>query len=198
MIKIIIASKNKGKIKEIKRILILPGVKLLSYEDVGDWEDIEENGNTYEENAYLKAEALVKKFNLPVVADDSGLEVEALGGKPGVDSARYAGDKATDEDRIRKLLNELKEVPEKERKARFRCLALYLSPTGEAIAAEGVLEGKIGFEPKGSNGFGYDPIFIPDGYDKTLAEFSLQEKNKLSHRGKAFHRLREKLIAALF
>lgn len=196
--KIIIASKNKGKIKEIKRILILPGVILLSYKDVGDWEDIEESKNTYEENAYLKAEALVKKFNLPVVADDSGLEVEALGGKPGVHSAIYAGDRATDEDRIRKLLNELKEVPEKERKARFRCLALYLSPSGEAITAEGVLEGKIGFEPRGSNGFGYDPIFIPDGYDKTLAEFSLQEKNKLSHRGKAFRRLREKLMAALF
>lgn len=196
--KILIASKNKGKIKEIKKILVLPGVELLSFEEVGDWEDIEEKGETYEENAYSKAEALVKKFKLPVVADDSGLEVEALGGKPGVNSARYAGDKATDEERIRKLLNELSEVPEGERKARFRCLALYLSPSGEVITAEGVLEGKIGFEPRGSNGFGYDPVFIPEGYDKTLAELSLQEKNKLSHRGKAFRRLRDKLMAALF
>lgn len=196
--KILIASKNRGKIREIKRILVLPGVRLFTYEDVGDWEDVEEKGRTYEENAYLKAEVLVKKFNLPVVADDSGLEVEALGGKPGVNSARYAGDKATDEDKIKKLLNELRGVPEIERKARFRCIALYLSPSGEAITAEGVLEGKIGFDPKGSNGFGYDPIFIPEGYDKTLAELSLQEKNKLSHRGKAFRRLRDKLMAAFF
>ncbi len=196
--KILIASKNKGKIKEIKKILVLPGVKLLSYEEVGEWEEIEESGKTYEENAYLKAKALVKRFNLAVVADDSGLEVEALGGRPGVNSARYAGEKATDEEKVRKLLRELEKVPEDGRRARFRCVALYLSPSGEVITAEGVLEGRISFEPKGSNGFGYDPIFIPEGNNKTLAELSLQEKNKLSHRGRAFRRLRDKLMAAFF
>ncbi len=195
---ILIASKNKGKIREIKQILVLPGIKLLSFEDVGDWEDIEEKGKTYEENAYLKADFLVKKFSLPVVADDSGLEVEALKGEPGINSARYAGEKATDEERIKKLLEELEGVPEGKRRARFRCLALYHSPLGEVITAEGVLEGKIGFEPRGESGFGYDPVFIPEGYDKTLAELGLQEKNKLSHRGRAFRRLREKLKAALF
>lgn len=197
MLKVLIASKNQGKIREIKQILVLPGLRLLSYEDVDDWGEIRETGKTYEENAYLKAQFLLRKFGLPVVADDSGLEVEALGGRPGVNSALYAGEKAADEERVKKLLTELEGVPEEHRRARFRCIALFLSPLGEVITAEGVLEGRIGFEPRGSGGFGYDPVFIPDGCTKTLAELSLQEKNKLSHRGKAFRRLREKLEAAL-
>jgi XTP/dITP diphosphohydrolase len=190
-LKIILATRNSGKITEIKRILTLPQIDFLTYEDFTDWPEVEEEGSNYEENAYIKAAALMEKFGLPAVADDSGLEVDALRGEPGIHSSRYSGQ--GDEANIALLLNKLKGVPWEERTARFRCWAVFVHPDDVVLAADGLCEGHIGFEPKGEGGFGYDPVFIPLGYEVTMAQLPLQEKNKLSHRGKAFRNLRRKL-----
>jgi XTP/dITP diphosphohydrolase len=191
--RIIIASRNEGKIKEIKKIMDLPGVTFLTYRDLRSWPQIEESGQTFEENAVIKAKILMHKFGLPVVADDSGLEVDALKGAPGVLSSRFAGKEASDEENNQKLLAALKSVPQKKRTARFRCVAIYLEPSGRIIKAEGVLEGQIGYEKKGSSGFGYDPLFIPLGQKRTLAEIGLEEKNRISHRAQAFRKLSAEL-----
>jgi XTP/dITP diphosphohydrolase len=191
--KIIIASRNEGKIREIKEIMDLPKVTFLTYKDLEGWPKIEENGQTFEENAVIKAEILMYKFGLPVIADDSGLEVDALKGAPGVLSSRFAGREASDEENNQKLLAALKSVPERARTARFRCVAIYLDPSGRRVKAEGVLEGEIGYEKRGSSGFGYDPLFIPVGERRTLAEMSLEEKNQISHRAQAFRKLSSEL-----
>lgn len=190
--KIILSTKNEGKIREIKNIFNIPGVELLTYRDFEDWPSISEDGKSFEENAIKKAQVVKGKFSLPVIADDSGLEVDYLKGKPGALSSRYSG--GGDEENIRKVLRELEGVPLEERKARFRCVAVFLSLDDVVLTAEGVCEGHIAFSPRGERGFGYDPIFIPLGYNKTMAELSLSEKNKISHRGKAFRRLREKVL----
>lgn len=190
--KIVLSTKNEGKIREIKNIFNIPGIELLTYRDFEDWPSISEDGKSFEENAIKKAQVVKEKFNLPVIADDSGLEVDYLKGKPGVLSSRYSG--GGDEENIRKVLKELEGVPLEGRKARFRCVAVFLSVDDVILTAEGVCEGHIAFSPRGEKGFGYDPIFIPLGYDKTMAELSLSEKNKISHRGKAFRRLKEKVL----
>ncbi len=190
--KIILSTKNEGKIREIKNIFNIPGIELLTYTDFEDWPSISEDGKIFEENAIKKAQVVKEKFNLPVIAEDSGLEIEYLEGKPGVLSSRYSG--GGDEENIRKVLKELEGVPLEERKARFRCVAVFLSVDDVVLTAEGVCEGHIAFSPKGEKGFGYDPIFIPLGCDKTMAELSISEKNKISHRGKAFRRLRKKVL----
>jgi XTP/dITP diphosphohydrolase len=186
---IIFASKNRGKIEEVKKILGEQNFIIRSLLDYENFPDIEETGNTFEENAKLKAAAVYKKFNMPVIADDSGLAVEQLKGAPGVYSARYAGENVTYEENNRKLIEELKSFPESHR-AKFLCTAVYFDGEKYIIAA-GELSGNIISTPRGTNGFGYDPIFIPEGSQLTLAEISSEEKNKISHRAKAFNKLKQ-------
>lgn len=194
-IKIVVATKNKGKAREIARLLALPQVDFISLEEAGAGSlKVEEIHNTYFENALLKAKEAARATGLPAVADDSGLEVDALDGAPGVFSARFAGEEGNDEKNIEKLLNVLEGVPAEERTARFRCVAVAYFPEEDVVlSAEGVCDGRIIEEKRGTGGFGYDPVFIPDGYTQTFAEMSLAEKNKISHRSKAFRLLRRKL-----
>ena len=180
---IIIASNNKNKISEMKEKLKPFNIDVISQKEAGIEIEVEETGTTFEENSILKAEAIFKLTNKPVIADDSGLEIDALNGEPGVYSHRYAGDNATDEDRINKILDLIKDVPEDERTARFKCVICYIDNEGNKHIFEGISEGKIGFNTNGNNGFGYDPIFIYDG--RTFAEMTKEEKNQVSHRGRA-------------
>ena len=195
---IVIASKNIGKIKEIRHFFSsgslpqnIQKIKWLTFEDFPDLPDIDEGSESFIENAKLKALRIAESTGKTALADDSGLEVDALGGNPGVTSSRYAGPSATDEKNRKKLLSELKDIrlPEK-RSARFKCVMVLSSPGNDFInISEGVCEGKIGFAEVGTNGFGYDSIFIPEGFDKTMAELSNFEKNSISHRGKALKEL---------
>lgn len=188
---LIIATKNDSKIKEITQILDAQ-IDFKTYKDFADWPNVKETGNTFQENALLKAKALADKYKIAAVADDSGLVVEALGGEPGTRSSRYAGREATDEQNIAKLLSKLKGI--KNRQAAFVAVVAYYHPSGQTIITEGKIKGHIIMEPRGTGGFGYDPIFIPKGYDKTFAQMSAEDKNKLSHRGQAFRKLKESLF----
>lgn len=190
--KFIIATNNQKKLKELERILNPLGINAVSAKDEGiSLDDVEETGTTFAENALLKAEAAFKKTGLPSVADDSGLCVDILNGRPGIYSARYAGENATDSDKNNKLLSELKDVPENDRTAHFTCAICCVLPNGEKIEVEGVCEGSIAFEPHGNGGFGYDPIFKYG--DKSYAELSSDEKDLISHRGKALRKLKAEL-----
>jgi XTP/dITP diphosphohydrolase len=195
-LRLVLASANPDKTKEITAILSsVPGVVLLPRPP--SVPDVEETGDTLVDNARLKARALVDATGSAAVADDTGLEVDALGGAPGVYSARFAGRKATYMDNVAKLLAELDRVgavdPER-RHAHFRSVALVAFPDGEEIWVDGGLRGTITGEPAGTGGFGYDPVFAPDGFDdRTLAEMSPEEKNAISHRGRAFRALAERL-----
>ena len=190
--KFIIATNNQKKLKELERILNPLGINAVSAKEEGiSLDDVEETGTTFAENAYLKAEAAFKKTGLPSVADDSGLCVDVLDGRPGIYSARYAGENATDEDKNNKLLAELNDVPEKDRTAHFTCAICCILPSGEKIEVEGVCEGSIAFEPHGNGGFGYDPIFKYG--DKRYADLSSDEKDAVSHRGKALRKLKTEL-----
>lgn len=184
MDKIILASNNKNKLVELKEKLKKYGIEVVSQKEAGYDIEVEETGTTFEENATLKAEAIYEKSKMPVIADDSGLEIDALNGAPGIYSHRFAGENATDEDRINKVLGLMKDVPEKERTARFKTDICFIDEKGEKHIFEGVSEGKIGFEKKGTNGFGYDPIFISEN-GKTFAELTREQKNEISHRGRA-------------
>ena len=186
--KIALATKNQGKIKEIRSILEGLSVELVSLEELSIEELPPEDGSTFEENALKKARFVAQKSGLPAVADDSGLEVDALDGRPGVYSARYGG--TTDEERYLKLLEELKDIPEPERTARFRCVIALVTPEGEEKTFEGVLEGRITRRPRGKYGFGYDPVFYLPDKGKTLAEMRPEEKNLVSHRARALEKLR--------
>lgn len=195
--KFIIATNNQKKLKELERILNPLGINAVSAKDEGiSLDDVEETGITFAENALLKAEAAFKKTGLPSVADDSGLCVDALDGRPGIHSARYAGENATDSDKNNKLLSELKDVPEKDRTAHFTCAICCILPDGEKIEVEGRCEGSIAFEPHGNGGFGYDPIFKYS--DKSYAELSSDEKDSISHRGKALRKLKTELEKYLY
>jgi XTP/dITP diphosphohydrolase len=188
MKKLFIASKNSGKIKEIKAYLSELGIEIFSLLDMQSLNDIAETGKTFEENAFIKAKALFDIVKLPVLADDSGLEVDPLNGEPGVYSARYAGPGASDSDNIRKLLDELKDVQSDSRTARFKCiLVLYDGISKRSF--EGACEGRIIDSIRGDEGFGYDPVFVPKGYEKTFAELGIKVKNELSHRAKALKSL---------
>jgi len=194
---ILIASSNKGKIKEIKHILgDIKGIKLILLSEIHEHGfDVEEHGKTFQENALIKAKAYAEKFGCVSLADDSGLEIDHLKGAPGIASARYAGENATDEDRVKKLLGELKDVPATKRSARFKCVVCLYDPSSDdKMFAEGVCSGVIGTVPSGNNGFGYDPIFIPGGFKCTMAELLPEQKNSISHRGKALQSLKEKLL----
>jgi XTP/dITP diphosphohydrolase len=182
---LIFATHNKNKLKEVNSLMPAT-INLLSLDDVNFTEDIEETESTIEGNALLKAEAVYKKTRLNCFADDSGLLVDALNGAPGVYSARYAGEQKNDHDNIEKLLEELN--TKTNRKAHFKTvMALVLN--NEKHLFEGIINGTITTEKKGSNGFGYDPVFMPDGYDKTFAEMSFDQKSSISHRAIALHKL---------
>lgn len=185
--KIVIASNNKGKIREIAEILLPYGYEVVSQTDSGAEVDIEETGNTFAENAAIKARAVYNICKTAVIADDSGLEVDILNGAPGVYSHRYAGENASDADRNRKLLEELKDVPDEKRGAQFSCVICYIDENGSEELISGVCRGKIGYEPLGENGFGYDPVFMYG--DRSFAQIGAEEKNKISHRAKALQRL---------
>ncbi|MBO4897739.1 MAG: XTP/dITP diphosphatase [Clostridia bacterium] len=181
----ILATKNKGKVKELKEII--KGADIITMDEAGFHDDIEENGKTFEENALIKARAVCKELGVPAMADDSGLEVFALSMRPGIYSARYAGENATDEDRVKKLLSEMD--GKEDRRARFVCAAALCMPDGREIVCRGETNGNLLYAPQGTGGFGYDPIFVPVGFDKTFAEIPQEEKNKISHRRRAFDKL---------
>ena len=185
MKKLLVATHNRGKLREYKELLSDLPVTLIYLDDVGIHQDVPETGHTFEENALQKATAYARLSGLLTLADDSGLEVDALGGAPGIHSARYAGPNATDEDRIRKLLTELRHVPPEERTARFRCVIAVATPEGATYTAEGTVEGRIVDTPRGSHGFGYDPIFLLPDRGQTMAELPPEEKNRISHRARA-------------
>lgn len=186
---ILIATKNKGKAKEFEVLFYPKGYKVLTLLDMDDHLDVEETGKTFEENAKLKAETISSYYNLPVLADDSGLMVDALDGRPGIYSARYAGEEKNDESNLQKVLAELKDIPDDERTARFYCALAFAIPGEETRLYKGTIEGRITKEPKGSNGFGYDPIFYVPSKEKTMAELSADEKNEISHRAQAIRYL---------
>lgn len=191
----IIATHNPGKVKEFKEILEPRGYDVKSLAEIGFKEEIEETGHTFEENAILKAEAVAKAVNKMVIADDSGLSIDNLGGRPGVYSARYAGEQKDDQANIEKVLSELKGIEKEQRTARFRCALAVSIPGEETKTVEGHVEGYIAEEPRGEYGFGYDPIFIVKDKDKTMAELTSDEKNKISHRADALKKL-SKLLEA--
>ncbi len=194
---LLVATHNPGKVREYARLLRDLPVRLTFLDEVGITEAVPETGATFEENAVLKARAYARRTGLLTLADDSGLEVDALGGAPGVHSARYAGPNATDMDRIRKLLDALAGVPLERRTARFRCVIAVATPEGEVITAEGTVEGYIAEAPRGSHGFGYDPIFYLPERDRTMAELPPEEKNRLSHRARAAEAIKPHLRALL-
>ncbi len=189
-----VASRNAHKLREIARICAAWPVTWVTVEtDPRPWPDVEETGDTYLENALLKARAVASTLGLPAVADDSGIEVDALGGAPGPRSARYAGEEATDGQNLRHLLRALKGVPGSGRTARYRCVAAVAMPDGTALHAEEACEGEVRRDPRGAGGFGYDPVFVPAGWDLTMAELTEEQKDRISHRGRAFRALAELL-----
>jgi XTP/dITP diphosphohydrolase len=190
---IIVATKNKGKYHEIKEILTDMPFNVLSMEDMNLDIDIVENGNTFEENSLIKAREVCKLTGDIVIADDSGLEIDYLNGRPGIHSSRFGGENTTDEERNRKLLTILEKVPFEKRKARFVCVIAVVYPEGNYFTVKGTCDGYIDFEPKGKNGFGYDPIFYVHEYDMTTAQMEPKEKHKISHRGKALKLMIEEL-----
>jgi len=189
MRELIIATHNKGKVKEFKQLLNDLPTQIYSLHDFPEVDEIEETGSTFHENAQLKAETIARQFQKPVLADDSGLVVDALNGAPGIYSARYAGEQATDQKNNDKLLTQLKDIPKNKRTARFVAVVALALQKGETIYREGICEGTIAFKPVGQYGFGYDPIFIPKGYDVTMAQLNPAEKNQISHRKRALDKL---------
>ncbi len=188
---ILIGTANKGKVNDFKQLFEQDGIRVKSLHDYPNAIDVEETGATFEENAILKAETLSRHYGEIVIADDSGLAIEALHGRPGVFSARYAGEHKNDEENLQKVLSELKGVPSVERKATFVCVLALAIPGKETVVFEGECTGFIAKEPKGENGFGYDPIFYIPNKEKTMAELSTEEKNEISHRRKALNKLQK-------
>jgi XTP/dITP diphosphohydrolase len=182
--KFVLATANPGKIKEMREILSGLGIKVVTRDELGIHIDVEETGTTFFENAKLKAEAICLASKLPSIADDSGLVVDALGGRPGVYSSSFGGEDLTAKQRSEFLLNEM--LNANNRNAKFVCCIVCVFPNGDILTATGECKGTISTELRGAKGFGYDPVFIPDGYTETIAELSSEEKNKISHRGKAF------------
>ncbi len=194
MKKVVFATKNKGKIREINEIFKSENVEVVSMEEIGVNIDIEETGTTFEENAIIKAKELKKYCDEIVLADDSGLEIDALDKKPGVYSSRFMGEDTSYEVKNAKIIEMLKDVPYEKRTARFVSVIAAVLPNGDVITARGTIEGIIGYESKGENGFGYDPIFFVPELNKSTAELSLEEKNKISHRGNALRLMKKKLM----
>ena len=187
--KLLIATHNQGKVREYRDLLNGLPFELLSLDDLGITEDVAETGATFRENAWLKAHAYSRLGQMLTLSDDSGLEVDALGGAPGVHSARYGGDACqSDEDRVKLLLSNLAGTPWQQRTARFRCFIAICEPGGAEASVVGSVAGMIQYEPKGTDGFGYDPVFYLPSFGLTLAELAMAEKNRISHRADATHR----------
>ena len=195
--KVVLASKNPHKLVEIRQITDKFGFQLVLQSELGVDLDVEETGTTFEENSLLKAEAVMKATGLPAIADDSGIAVEALGGQPGVYSARYGFDESLDDwGRLQLLLKNTEQVPDDQRQAKFVCVISFVTPEGVTIQARGEIHGMLTRAPRGENGFGYDPIFYYPPMDKTTAEMTSEEKNRVSHRANALHLFYEKLKEA--
>lgn len=194
MKEVIIATKNVGKAKEFEHIFSQYNIIVKSLLDFEEIDDIVEDGETFEENALIKARAIAKQFNQVVIADDSGLEVDALEGRPGVYSARYAGENRDDQANIDKVLRELEGTPEEKRSARFVCALALVTPEGDESVVRGTCEGQILTQCIGNEGFGYDPIFYLPELEKTMAQIPKSKKNVLSHRADAFMKLKEVLM----
>ena len=195
MKKILIASGNSHKIKEISSIVSdIPNLEVTTLNNFGICLEVEENGNTLEQNALIKAKSVYSLLGMPVISDDTGLFVNALNGEPGIYSARYAGLNAAYKDNCDKLLDNLKEIDDDNLQAEFKCCICLLINPEEFYFFEGICRGRICRSPKGENGFGYDPVFMPDGFEKTFAELTDDEKNLISHRGRALEKLKGFLI----
>ena len=191
--KIVFATSNAGKMREIREILKDLCTEVLSMKEAGVCVDIVEDGETFEDNAVIKAKAVWEKTGGIVLADDSGLEIDYLNGEPGVYSARYMGEDTSYEIKNRNLIRRLEGVPEDKRTARFACVIAAVLPDGKIITTRGTMEGRIAHEPAGAGGFGYDPILMLPEYGKTSAEITMEEKNAISHRGKALRAMKERL-----
>ncbi len=190
---LLIATHNRGKLREFAEIFSGMPFELITLDDAGITHDVEETGETFEENARLKAVTYAAQSGLLALADDSGLQVDALGGEPGVYSKRYAGEGKSDAERNAYLLEKISGVPREKRTARFRCVIVIANPQGETWTSEGTCEGEIAYAPRGTNGFGYDPIFVVREANLHMAELSSEEKNRVSHRGRAAVGAREHL-----
>jgi XTP/dITP diphosphohydrolase len=195
--KVVVATGNAGKLAEIRAALDMPDLEFVTPAELGaEPLEVAETGDAFTDNALLKAAAYAKHFGLAALADDSGLVVDALGGRPGVRSSRYAGERASDAENTRKLLEELDGFGPEMRAARFQCAVVLLDEDGAATWACGMCEGQIAFSPRGSGGFGYDPVFLPEeAPGSTMAELTMVEKTAISHRGKALRALKEQLLA---
>lgn len=192
--RLVLASGNRGKLAEIRALLADAKVDIVAQSDF-DIGSVEETGLTFVENALLKARHAALESGLPALADDSGLEVDALAGAPGIYSARYAGDDASDRDNVLKLLDDLRGIPDALRTARFQCVIVLMQHANDPtpLICQGTWEGRIAMQPAGGRGFGYDPVFVPAGFDCTAAQLDAGEKNRLSHRGQALIALRDQL-----
>lgn len=193
IMRIIFATGNEGKMREIRMIMADLGMEILSMKEAGISVDVDENGATFEENAVIKAKAIAQQCQDIVLADDSGLEIDALNKEPGVYSARYMGEDTSYHVKNQSLIDRLEGVPDEKRTARFVCAIAAVLPDGKILESKAAMEGRIGYEERGENGFGYDPIFMLPDYGKSTAEISPEVKNQLSHRGKALRMIKEKL-----
>lgn len=191
---IVLATRNPGKVNEIRNILKSPDIRILTLEDFPGCPEVVEDGATLEDNAVKKARVVSEFTGKTALSDDSGLEVEALNGAPGVISARFAGENCSYDDNNNKLLKLMKDISEQNSRARFKCVAALYSPGGQMRTVQGVCEGIIGREKRGSGGFGYDPLFIVPEYGKTFAELEQETKNKISHRAKAFIKVKDIIL----
>lgn len=195
--KIIFATGNEEKMREIRMIMADLGMEIMSMKEAGISTDAEENGKTFEENALIKAKAVAEHCQEIVLADDSGLEIDALNKEPGVYSARYMGEDTSYHVKNHNLIERLEGIPEEKRTARFVCAIAAVLPNGRILQTTAAMEGRIGYEERGENGFGYDPIFMLPEYGKSTAEIAPELKNQLSHRGKALQMMKEKLKEAV-
>ncbi len=188
--KLLLATNNPGKVREVAEILTLPGLELVSPPDMGQGFEASEDGETFEANARSKARAAFRQFAMATVADDSGLEIDALAGKPGVHSARFMSG-ADYAEKCREILRLMAGVPDPKRRARFRCCAVLVEADGSEHVFEGVCPGTIARAARGASGFGYDPVFVPDDFEQTFAELGAETKNRISHRARAFAQVRD-------
>jgi len=192
-LELIIATRNRGKVREIRRALKGLGLRIYTLNEFSDVPEIEEDGKSFSENALKKARFYSRFFGKLTIADDSGLEVDSLKGLPGIYSARYAGKGASNRENNRRLLREMEGIPLSKRGARFKCAIAIVSKGGKEVVAEGSCKGRIGFREVGKKGFGYDPLFILPQYGKTMAQLTLEKKNRISHRGKALKKVRKSI-----
>jgi XTP/dITP diphosphohydrolase len=189
--KIIFATGNENKLREIRQITENMGIEIVSMKDAGYYTEVEETGTTFEENAYLKASAIAKKCNLPTLADDSGLEIDYLNKEPGIYSSRFMGEDTPHSVKNAELLRRMEGVPDEKRTARFVCAICFVRPDGSSETVRATMEGRVAYKSAGKNGFGYDPIFFLPERGCTSAELSPEEKNAISHRGKALRMMRD-------